>query len=126
MVLNLCLFSAILLGILYLFFGAFPVVFQGNHNFTISQTGMSFLGIFVGLVLGAATDPFWHKNYVRLIRQREEATGEIGGSEPEYRLPPTIAGAFIVPVGLFMFAWTTYSSVHWIVPIIGSAIFGMG
>lgn len=44
----------------------------------------------------------------------------------EYRLPPTIAGAFLVPAGLFMFAWTTYSSVHWIVPIIGSTIFGMG
>lgn len=123
---NLCLFSAILLGILYLFFGAFPLVFIGNHDFTLSQVGLSFLGIFVGMVLGSATDPFWHRNYIRLIKQREEATGEVGGSEPEYRLPPAIAGAVLVPVGLFMFAWTTYRSVHWIVPIIGSSIFGMG
>jgi len=123
---NLCLFSAILLGILYLFFGAFPVVFTGNHDFTLSQVGLSFLGIFVGMIVGSATDPFWHNNYIRLIKQREEATGEIGGSEPEYRLPPAIAGAILVPVGLFMFAWTTYRSVHWIVPIIGSGIFGMG
>ncbi|KAK0120190.1 hypothetical protein ONS95_011596 [Cadophora gregata] len=126
MVLNLCLFSAILLGILYLFFGAFPIVFVGNHGFSLWQTGMSFMGIFVGMVLGAATDPIWHKNYARLIRQREERTGEVGGSEPEYRLPPSICGAILVPIGLFMFAWTTYSSVHWIVPIIGSTIFGMG
>ncbi len=101
---NLCIFSAILLGILYLFFGAFPIVFEGNHNFTLSQTGLSFLGILIGMLLGVATDPFWHKNYVRLIKQREEATGEVGGSEPEYRLPPAIAGALLVPVGLFMFA----------------------
>ena len=126
MVLLLCLFSAILLGILYLFFGAFPLVFQGNHGFTLSQTGLTFLGIFVGMVIAAATDPLWHKNYERLIKQREDATGEVGGSEPEYRLPPSIAGAIIVPIGLFMFAWTTYSSVHWIVPIIGSSIFGTG
>lgn len=126
MCLNLCLFSAILLGILYLFFGAFPIVFGGNHDFTLSQTGMSFLGIFVGMILGCVTDPFWHKNYVRLIKQREERTGEVGGSEPEYRLPPAIAGAVLVPIGLFMFGWTTYRSVHWIVPIIGSCIFGMG
>ncbi|TAQ85472.1 hypothetical protein B7494_g6211 [Chlorociboria aeruginascens] len=123
---NLCLFSAILLGILYLFFGAFPLVFEGNHGFTLSQVGLSFLGIFVGMIFAISTDPLWHKNYVRLIKQREEATGEIGGSEPEYRLPPAILGALLVPAGLFMFAWTTYSSVHWIVPIIGSAIFGMG
>jgi hypothetical protein len=101
---NLCLFSAILLGILYLFFGAFGLVFQGNHGFTLSQTGLSFLGIFVGMVLGSLTDPLWQRNYSRLIRQREVVTGEIGGSEPEYRLPPAIAGGFLVPVGLFLFA----------------------
>jgi multidrug resistance protein len=126
MCLNLCLFSAILLGILYLFFGAFGVVFKGNHGFTLSQTGLSFLGIFVGMIAGILTDPLWQKNYMRLIRSRETATGEVGGSEPEYRLPPAILGALLVPVGLFLFAWTTYSSVHWIVPIIGSAVFGMG
>ena len=126
MCLNLCLFSAIVLGILYLFFGAFGVVFEGNYGFTLSQTGLSFLGIFVGMILAVVSDPLWHKNYARLIKQREERTGEVGGSEPEYRLPPTIAGAFLVPVGLFMFAWTAYPSVHWIVPIIGSGIFGAG
>jgi len=101
-------------------------VFQQNHGFTLSQTGLTFLGIFVGMLAGGATDPLWHKNYIRLIKQREEATGEIGGSEPEFRLPPAIAGAVLVPTGLFIFGWTTYSSVHWIVPIIGSSIFGMG
>lgn len=63
---------------------------------------------------------------MRLIKEREVATGEIGGSEPEFRLPPAIVGAVLVPIGLFWFAWTTYASVHWIVPIIGSAVFGMG
>ncbi|KAH8773952.1 hypothetical protein BGZ57DRAFT_894086 [Hyaloscypha finlandica] len=31
--LNLCLHSAVLLGILYLFFGAFHLVFATNHGF---------------------------------------------------------------------------------------------
>lgn len=126
MCLNLCIFSAILLGILYLFFGAFPLVFEGNHGFQPYQVGLTFLGLFIGMLIAAATDPFWHKNYVRLINQREEMTGEVGGSEPEYRLPPAILGACLVPIGLFLFAWTTYSSVHWVFPIIGSGIFGMG
>ncbi|EDN99438.1 hypothetical protein SS1G_02292 [Sclerotinia sclerotiorum 1980 UF-70] len=126
MCLNLCVFSAILLGILYLFFGAFPLVFEGNHGFQQYQVGLAFLGLFIGMVLGAATDPFWQKNYARLIKQREQMTGEVGGSEPEYRLPPAILGACLVPIGLFFFAWTTYSSVHWVLPIIGSGIFAMG
>jgi hypothetical protein len=126
MCLNLCLFSAILLGILYLFFGAFILVFENNHGFQLWQVGLSFSGLLVGMLVAITTDPFWHKNYVRLVRQREEAGGEPGGSEPEYRLPPAIAGAILVPIGMFWFAWTCYPSVHWIVPIIGSGFFGCG
>ncbi|OCK73548.1 MFS transporter [Lepidopterella palustris CBS 459.81] len=126
MCLNLCILSAILLGILYLFFGAYPLVFEHSHGFTLSQTGITFLGLFVGMTLGISSDPLWRRNYARLVRQREAQGGEPGGSEPEYRLPPTIFGAFLVPIGLFGFGWTTYPWVHWIVPIIFSAIFGIG
>ncbi|GAB7360384.1 hypothetical protein MBLNU230_g8341t1 [Neophaeotheca triangularis] len=84
MCLNLCLLSAILLGVLYLFFGAFALVFQNNHGFNQWQTGMSFLGIFVGMISGVSCDPLWKRNYARLVRNNN------GVSEPEFRLPPTI------------------------------------
>ncbi|KAI4721507.1 MFS general substrate transporter [Aureobasidium sp. EXF-10727] len=120
MCLSLCILSAILLGILYLFFGAFPLVFENNHGFVLWQTGLTFIGIFVGMVTGVSCDPIWKKNYSRLV------TKNGGVSEPEFRLPPTILGAILVPIGLFGFGWTTYSSVHWIVPIVFSGIFGLG
>lgn len=126
MCLNLCIFSAILLGILYLFFGAFPLVFISNHGFNLWQVGLAFLGIGVGSVIAVATDPVWYRIRGSLTRKLEEETGVEGASEPEFRLPPVIVGAVLVPVGIFMFGWTTYSSVHWIVPIIGSTIFGTG
>ena len=126
MCLNLCIFSAILLGILYLFFGAFPLVFATNYDFNLWQIGLAFLGIGVGLVIGIATDPVWHRIRNNLIQKLELETGEEGASEPEFRLPPAIMGAVLVPIGLFTFGWTTYRSVPWIVPIIGSAIFGAG
>lgn len=93
--LNLCIFSALLLGIVYLFFGAFGVVFTGNYGFSLSQLGLTFLGLFVGMLCGAACDPIVHRNYVRLIKQREVATGDIGGSEPEYRLPPAVSNSLV-------------------------------
>lgn len=91
--------------------------------------GLAFLGLFVGMALGISTDPLWRRNYARLVQRREAQGGEPGGAEPEYRLPPTIVGAVIVPVALFGrcgsvamlgllltwsligFGWTTYSSV---------------
>jgi hypothetical protein len=126
MVLSLCLYSAILLGTLYLFFGAFPLVFGTNHGFNLWQIGLSFMGICVGMVLTLGLDPVWYRIRSRLTKQLEEKTGIEGASEPEFRLPPAILGSLFVPTGIFMFGWTSYSSIHWIVPIIGSGIFGAG
>ncbi|KAK1528121.1 major facilitator superfamily transporter [Colletotrichum paranaense] len=124
MVLSLDIFSAILLGILYLFFGAFPLVFTTIHGFNLWQVGLTFLGILVGMFLAAATDPLWHRIRSRLMADLEKETGVEGASEPEFRLPPVILGAFLCPIGIFWFGWSLH--VHWIMPIIGSAIFGAG
>jgi len=49
-----------------------------------------------------------------------------GEAPPEARLPPGMIGCVALPIGLFWFAWTNYTSIHWIVPIIGTAPFGFG
>ncbi|PKX88949.1 MFS transporter [Aspergillus novofumigatus IBT 16806] len=126
MCMNLCIFSAILLGILYLFFGAFQLVFSHVYDFGPWQIGCSFLGILVGMVSAILTDPLWRRNYARLERQHQEVVGEKNEFMPEWRLPPAIGGAPLVTIGLFIFAWTIYPHVHWVVPIIGSAVFGAG
>lgn len=58
MVLNLCLFSALLLGVLYLFFGAFEIVFTNNHGFELWQVGLSFTGLLVGQLAAIVSNPF--------------------------------------------------------------------
>lgn len=59
------------------------------------------MGLLVGMLTGICTDPIWRRIYGRLVRQREAQGGELGGSEPEFRLPSTILGAWVVPVALF-------------------------
>jgi hypothetical protein len=88
MCLNLCTFSALLLGNIYLFFGAFHLVFSDIYGFTLSEVGLSFLGLLVGMVIAVSSDPFWRKNYARLVHKREHKAAETGGFEPEWRLPP--------------------------------------
>lgn len=87
MCLNLCIFSAILLGILYLFFGAFQLIFDQVYGFTLWQRGCSFLGLLVGMVIAIFTDPFWRWNYTRLERA-SAAVSEPVKYQPEWRLPP--------------------------------------
>jgi hypothetical protein len=87
MCLNLCVFSAILLGILYLFFGAFQLVFGNVYGMELYQRGLCFLGMFVGMSFAIASDPFWR----RIYRKLEKKANDVGeGFQPEWRLPPGV------------------------------------
>lgn len=61
---TICNRTALMLGILYLAFQAFPVIFEEGHGFDIQSTGMSFLGIGLGMVLAISTQPFWNRYVV--------------------------------------------------------------
>ncbi|EXL50403.1 hypothetical protein FOCG_08695 [Fusarium oxysporum f. sp. radicis-lycopersici 26381] len=126
MCLSLCIYSALLLGIIYLFFGAFQLVFESVYGFQLWQRGLSFTGLLVGMIFAILSDPFWRLHYRRLEERALDLTSPDSDFMPEWRLPPVIVGAPLVTVGLFMFAWTSYPSIHWVVPIIGSALFGAG
>lgn len=45
---------------------------------------------------------------------------------PEYRLPLCLLGMIILPCGLFLFGWTASSRTHFILPLMGSFLVGMG
>ncbi|UZJ54118.1 hypothetical protein CBS101457_003438 [Exobasidium rhododendri] len=117
MLLLLCLWCAVLLGILYLFFELYPIVFA-KHNFLPYQTGLSFIGIGLGCLIALATAPYW------AARGKRQAEENGGVAPPESRLDMAKVGSILSPVGLFIFAFTTYANVHWIAPIIGSIFFG--
>jgi hypothetical protein len=37
-------------------------VFGNNHGFNLWQTGLTFLGLFVGNLIGVSCDPLWRRN----------------------------------------------------------------
>jgi hypothetical protein len=125
MCLILDIYRAILLGILYLFFGAFGLIFPTTYGFNLWQVGLTFLGLLVGMVVAVLSVPIWSRVRDKLAERRAKETGEIRG-EPEDQLPAAIVGAFLITAGLFWFGWTSQESVHWILPIIGSGIFALG
>ncbi|KAI0269964.1 MFS general substrate transporter [Gloeopeniophorella convolvens] len=113
------LWDSLILGILYLTFEAFPVIFQEKHGFNMQMTGLTFLGIGLGLLIGLATTPYWNGRYRRHVIEH-------GDPPPEFRLIMGQVGGILVSVSLYWLAFTTYKHVHWIVPIIASVPFGTG
>ncbi|KAL8816283.1 MAG: hypothetical protein Q9223_004675 [Gallowayella weberi] len=116
-VLALSTFMAVVYAYLYLLFTTITEVFESTYHFSSGAVGLTYLGIgigsFMGLfVFGAASD--------RIVKYKSKH----GEMKPEYRLPPMIPGAWVIPIGRTCFA--PHKHVHWIAPIIGTGCVGLG
>ncbi|GMK57182.1 hypothetical protein CspeluHIS016_0400160 [Cutaneotrichosporon spelunceum] len=119
-VLILSIYVAIIYGILYLNFAAYPIVFSQGRGWSIGITGLAFLGIMVGAILSVVvTIVYTNPQYIKTIKKR-------GFPLPEDRLKPAMWGAIVIIIGLAGFAATDGPNVHWIAPIIFGVPFGMG
>ncbi|BGP14481.1 hypothetical protein JCM10213_004603 [Rhodosporidiobolus nylandii] len=119
-VLLFSIYAAFIYGALYLFFVAFPVFFQQELGWNQGVGALPFISVGIGMVLAVAANAYDNKRYVKNLI----ANG--GSLPPEARLPLCCIGGAVLPIGLFIFAWTTKTSVHWIVPIIFCVPFGFG
>ncbi len=108
--------TALLYGILFIWFESFPLVFGDIYAFTLPQQGLVFLGILVACLITVPLFLLW----IRFGVVPRFNTPEF---KPEMVLPPTFFGAAALPICLFWYAWSARSSVHWIVPVIGSGSF---
>lgn len=73
------------------------------------MTGLAYIGLVVGTCLGFATNFHQDALYARAARRNN------GVPVPEARLIYGCAGAIAFPIGMWIFSWTQFSSVHWIV-----------
>jgi MFS family permease len=112
------------IGMLYGFFAAFPYVFRTKYGFNLDQIGLTFLGLGVGALAGAAILITWSRLYY--VKEVHRAV-KIGNTvAPEARLGIAMIGSVMIPASLFLFGWTAEYSVQWIVPVIAEAFFGCG
>lgn len=114
-------YTVIIYGTLYLNFAAYPIVFQQSKGWSIGIGGLAFTGTAIGVILATGGAIIDYKYYIKA--QRASTTGTL---PPEQRLKSTIIGSFLLPIGLFWFAWTCGPDIHWMVPIIGSVFFACG
>lgn len=119
-VLLLSIYMAIIYGVLYMLFGAFPIVYQQERGWNPGVGGLAFIGIAVGMIMAVAYSVWDNKRYAKINDTYK------GFAPPEARLPPMVLGGLAVPIGLFWFAWTNSPSIHWSISVIAGAPFGFG
>ncbi|KAI0412187.1 major facilitator superfamily domain-containing protein [Xylaria grammica] len=115
------IYQSFIYGILYLVFVSYPIEYVEIRHWSLGLSALPFLGLSVGVLLGAA-GVIWH------TKTKFAATIRANGGKviPEQRLPTMIIGGLIVPVGLFIFAWTSNPSIPWPGQVIGSIPTGAG
>lgn len=116
------IYIAIVYGILYLCFVAYPIVFEDIRGWDLGLSGLAFLGIGIGVVLTIASEPL-----VRRLINRHKIDPETGRVYPEAMVSFVFICSILIPVGELWFAWTcSPASIHWIVPLLAGIPFGAG
>jgi hypothetical protein len=120
-------YIGLVFAIFYSFFAAIPYVFITQYAFGLGAQGLAFLGLAAGNVVAFLLIVVLGRVKQRKSAQQEIKTGKaVNMPPPEQRLVIALVGSVFLPVGLFWFAWTAQQSVHWMVCIVGTAVFSAG
>lgn len=120
-VLFLSIYMALIYGTLYMFFGAFPIVYQEERGWSQGLGGLTFIGVGLGMVLGVVYAVPENFRYQRVLAR---AAGRL--VPPEERLRPAMVGTPWIPIALFWFAWTNYPHFPPYASIAAGIPFGFG
>ncbi|CAK7563681.1 MAG: Synaptic vesicle transporter SVOP [Sporothrix epigloea] len=116
----LSLYMSVLYGLLYMFFIAYPIIYQQGKGYSAGKTGLMFIPVAIGVIASAACSPLINKHYLTLVHKHN------GKPPAEARLIPMMLSCWCIPIGLFIFAWTSYSELSWAGPAVGGFPVGFG
>lgn len=119
-VFSLALFASYVFGIMYLIVTSLPLTFQMSRKWEGTISNLPMLSVLVGILLGAFANIWGALRYRRVLLKHN------GVPIPEERFPPMMIFGWLMPAGLFIFAWTSRSTIHWIVPCIGLGCMAIG
>ncbi|KAH4821383.1 hypothetical protein HBH61_016510 [Parastagonospora nodorum] len=119
-------YTSFAFGVLFLLFAAIPYIFQrAPYHFTVSQAGLAFISVGVGVLLGVVTcilvdRTFYQKQHRKMISE--------GGTHvmPEHRLYSAMIGSSGIVVGLFWVGWCAGTRQHWAACLAGTIPFAWG
>ncbi|QID85623.1 Polyamine transporter 4 [Saccharomyces pastorianus] len=142
------IYVAFIFAILFGFFEAYAVIYRGVYHMGAGVSGLPFIGIGVGLWVGAFFYLYTDRKYLfpkppagtpplsenqRTSKRtepfrgaRNPDTNELLPIVPEKFLIACKFGSVALPIGLFWQAWTARPDVHWIAPVAAGVPFGFG
>lgn len=120
MLVIITLYMSFVYGLLYLLFLAYPVVFIQGHHLNAGESGLTFLPIFLGGVIGVI---LYLYIYAPMYTRVSQANG--GKASPETRLPMAKIGGPILTISMLWFGWTSYPHISLWAPVLAGLGVGL-
>lgn len=99
------LYLSIVYIVLFTFLDGYPQIFEMTFGVNTGISNLCFLGLLVGILLSVVTVPFiWRMTEKQLERDGDDGSG--AKLNKESRLIYSMIGAPLIPIGLFIMAWT--------------------
>lgn len=118
------IWSAFMVGTVYLFTQSVEQVFAGLYGWTASQAGYVQSAVVIGECIGWIGALISAKLYFASAPRNQEVPDS---PIPEARLYMSLVGSFVgVTGGMFVYGWTSYTFIPWIAPAVGLAMVGFG
>jgi MFS family permease len=110
-------------GILYIALVSFADLWVKQYGMSVEISGLHYIACSLGSLVGAQLGGPLMDRYYR----RRSARQADGIALPEDRIPLTVPGGIIAPLGLLIYGWVAQYHAHWIVVDIGIflALFGL-
>jgi len=117
-----CVYLSLCYGIFYMYFEAYPIIFQGTYKMSPGVAGLMFLPIFAGAAIATALF-MWYDTYLRAAQLRNQAWTQ---REEARRLPLACFGGPFFVIALFWVGWTAREGIPFYVPMLAGVPFGVG
>lgn len=118
------LFLTVIYIILFTFLNGYTFIFGETYGFSEGHTGLSFLGIGIGLCICTLLVPLIHARAKKELIKIQTHGGD--RLPPEFRLWFAMLGAPAIPISMFWMGWSTYHQISFWSPLGASVLFGYG
>ncbi|KAI5285693.1 hypothetical protein KEM54_000368 [Ascosphaera aggregata] len=111
----LAVYTALIFGLLFLFFLTIPSVFTNDYGFSEQASGLANLGICVGSLVTIFAHAVISDRWLRSLTLKNN-----GVATPEMRLPLLSIYSLLLPVSFFWYGWSVDKRVNCVLSIVST------
>lgn len=115
------LYTAIAFSFLYIFLTSIPTVYSEIYGFSPGITGLCYLGMGVGQLLGILTVGNTNDRLADYLTKKNN-----GKREPEFRLRPLLLSCILIPASMFWYGWAVEYHIFWFAVVASMIPLGFG